>query len=137
MQHLFAIIVSIYPFDMEHLYSVVKVNQILSEYPSTLGSTIICRICLMTWKCNILCFYHIDTSIEYKGFVFFLESCPDIARVFIHACRYLISIIHSLIIFIAKKILFIEAIATSRSSANSMRHRGAAICGLHCCGPKL
>ena len=71
MQHLFAIIVSIYPFDMEHLYSVVKVNQILSEYPSTLGSTIICRICLMTWKCNILCFYHIDTSIEYKGFVFF------------------------------------------------------------------
>ena len=62
MQHLFVIITTIYPFDMEHLYSLVKIIWIMSKYLSTPDITIICRICVTTQKCNILCHCHIDTS---------------------------------------------------------------------------
>ena len=66
MQNLFSIITSIYPFDMEHLYYVVN---ILSEYLSTLGITIICRICVTIRKCNILSHYRYIQNIRILYFV--------------------------------------------------------------------
>ena len=66
MQHLFTIIILMYPFDMEHLYYVVK---ILPEYLSTLGITIICRICVTIRKCNILIHYRYIQNIRILYFV--------------------------------------------------------------------